>query len=589
MNPYQAPLQDMQFVIDELLAIENKLGNLPPFVDVGIAPDMTKMLLEEANKLASNVLSPLRRTGDQEPASCESGRVQLTPGYAEGLQSLSEGGWVGVSAEPEYGGQGLPELYATAACEMWNSADMALALAPILSSGAALTIAAHADDGIKNHYLPKLYSGEWSGTMNLTETQAGSDLAAIKTRAEYDGSHYRIRGQKIFITWGDHDACENIIHLVLARLPDAPARSKGISLFLVPKFTLNNDGSLGPRNDVYPVSVEHKLGIHGSPTCVMAFGDNEGAIGYLIGEENRGLAYMFTMMNEARLKVGLQGLGVAQAAYQEALNFSQERIQAGKEIGHYPDVKRMLLSMKSMIEAMRAMSYSEALNIDLIRFGPSEEAEGRQRQLDLMIPIIKAWLTEVGQEVASLAIQIHGGMGYIEETGIAQYYRDVRIAAIYEGTNGIQANDLITRKLGRDQGASMFLLIEQVRTTISALKEYENSEARNIAMHLELAINSLETTTETVVQRWQNHPDMALQNAFDYLMQAGYVLGGWHLGRSALIAFSKINAKQDESFYRCKIATTTFYLEQILPRATAYAESINRSSNTLKDYPHSWL
>lgn len=589
MQPYQAPLDDMQFVIDELLSVEQQLGNLPEYAETGVGADMTRMLLEEASRLAGNVLSPLRRAGDLHPARCEAGRVHLTPGYAQALQQLASGGWLGVSAPTEHGGQGLPELYATAACEMWNSADMALALAPVLSAGAAMTIDAHASDTLKTRFLPRMYSGEWSGTMNLTEAQAGSDLGALKTQAEPEGEHYRIRGQKIFITWGDHDACDNIIHLVLARLPDAPEGSRGISLFLVPKFLVNEDGSLGARNDVYPVSVEHKLGIHGSPTCVMAFGDTEGAIGYLVGEANRGLACMFTMMNEARLKIGLQGLSVAQGAYQQALDYARERRQGNAAICQYPDVKRMLLVMKSTIEAMRAMAYTEALNIDLIHAGPQAQREERQQRVDLMIPVIKGWLTEAGQELASLAVQVHGGMGYVEETGVAQYFRDVRIAAIYEGTNGIQANDLLSRKLGRDQGAAMHAVLAEARQTVQTLKEVASTDCQHIALHLEKGIEALQKSTDTLLERWKTAPDTALRCAFDYLMQAGYTLGGWHLARCAALAQTQVKAGNARDFYPAKVATARFYMEQVLPRADAHAEIITRAGTGLDSYPESWL
>ncbi len=357
MSNYHAPLEDMSFLIEELLQAGEVLGSLPAYAELGLGPDLTTALLDEAAKLAGDVLAPLRRVGDEQPASCRDGAVTLSPGYGEALQQLAAGGWMGIASDPEYDGQGLPELYAVAACEMWNSANLAFGLAPLLSTGAALAIAAHGSEQMKQLYLPRMHAGEWAGTMNLTESGAGSDLGVMKTRAVPEGDHYRIHGQKIFITWGDHDATPNIIHLVLAKLPDAPAGSRGISLFLVPKYLVNADGSLGERNDVYPVSTEHKLGIHGSPTCVMAFGDNGGAIGYLVGEENRGLACMFTMMNEARLKVGVQGLGAAEGAYQQAVAYARERVQGGVPIIEHPDVRRMLLTMKSLNEAMRAFVY----------------------------------------------------------------------------------------------------------------------------------------------------------------------------------------------------------------------------------------
>ncbi|MEM1114301.1 MAG: acyl-CoA dehydrogenase family protein, partial [Pseudomonadota bacterium] len=365
MNTYRAPLEDMVFLIDEVLDIEQVLAELPRFADLGVGSELTTALLDEAGKFASDIVSPLRRAGDAQPAACVDRAVITSPGYDEALQQLGAGGWLGICSDANYSGQGLPEVYGTAASEMWNGADMAFALSPFLSTGAALAIHAHGTDEQKQTYLHKMHSGEWAGTMNLTESGAGSDLGVMKTRAVPEGDHYRITGQKIYITWGDHSATENIVHLVLAKLPDAPEGSRGISLFIVPKFLVNDDGSLGERNDVYPVSTEHKLGIHGSPTCVMAFGDGEGAIGYLLGGENQGLACMFTMMNEARLKVGLQGLGASSGSFQQALAYAHERVQGGVAIIEHPDVKRMLLTMRSLEEAMRAMAYTEAVTMDL--------------------------------------------------------------------------------------------------------------------------------------------------------------------------------------------------------------------------------
>ncbi|MBN7795403.1 acyl-CoA dehydrogenase [Parahaliea mediterranea] len=589
MADYRAPLDDMAFLIDELLDAGTRLGGLPPFADLDVGPELTAALLGEAGKLAGEALSPLRRGGDEHPATCEGGKVSISPGYAQALKQLGEGGWLGISADPNYGGQGLPELYATAACEMWNSADMALALAPILSTGAALAIAAHGNEEQKQTYLPKMHAGEWSGTMNLTESGAGSDLGVMKARAVPEGDHYRIHGQKIFITWGDHEACDNIVHLVLAKLPDAPEGSRGISLFIVPKFLVNSDGSLGARNDVYPVSCEHKLGIHGSPTCVMAFGDNEGAIGYLLGEENRGLACMFTMMNEARLKVGLQGLGSAEGAYQQAADYARERVQGGVPIIQHPDVKRMLLTMKSLNEAMRALVYSEALTMDLAHAGPEAERAARQLRVDLMIPVIKGWLTEVGQEITSLGVQIHGGMGYVEETGAAQYLRDVRIAAIYEGTNGIQAADLVGRKLGRDKGAAMETALAEVADTVRALRDADDTALTAIADSLGRALDQMRASTAVVLQALDEDMPAALGASFDYMMQAGYLLGGWHLARSALLAHQRLADGSDNDFYRRKIATSGFYAERILPRCAAYAGAIAGAGDGLQAYPEAWI
>ena len=589
MDSYRAPIADMRFVIDEVLDAEGQLGDLPAFDGLGVGPDLSGALLDEAARLAGDVLAPLRRVGDQHPASCADGKVTTSPGYDEALAQIGAGGWVGISADAEFGGQGLPDLYGTAANEMWNGADMAFALAPFLSSGAALAIAAHGSDEQKQTYLEKMHSGVWAGTMNLTESGAGSDLGVMKTRAERDGDQYRIYGQKIYFTWGDHQATENIIHLVLARTPGAPEGSRGISLFIVPKFLLNEDGSPGQRNDVYPVSVEHKLGIHGSPTCVMAFGDNDGAVGYLLGEENQGLACMFTMMNEARLKVGLQGLGAAEGAYQKALAYSRERVQGGVPIIEHPDVKRMLLSMKSLTEAMRSFSYTEALTMDLAHRGPEARRKENQARIDLMIPVIKGWLTEVGQEVASLGVQVHGGMGYVEETGAAQYLRDVRITTIYEGTTGIQAADLLSRKLGRDGGEAMHDLLLQVGSTVEELVSASDGSLTAMVRPLATALADLQASTEIQLQALAEAPAAALGNSYDYLMQAGYLLGGWHLARSALVARQRLDAGSDNPFYASKIATALFYSERILPRCSAHAAAVAGPVGSLEAIPVGWI
>ena len=417
--------------------------------------------------------------------------------------------------------------------------------------------------------------------MNLTESGAGSDLGVMKTRAVPEGDHYRIFGQKIYITWGDHDATENIVHLVLAKLPDAPEGSKGISLFVVPKFLVNGDGSLGERNDVYPVSTEHKLGIHGSPTCVMAFGDNEGAIGYLVGEENEGLRCMFTMMNEARLKIGLQGLSVGEGAYQQAVAYARERVQGGVPIIRHPDVKRMLLTMRALNEAMRAFAYTEAVSMDRAHH---QKDAAQQARLDLMIPVVKGWLTEVGEELASLGVQVHGGMGFVEETGAAQYLRDVRITSIYEGTNGIQAQDLVARKLGRDGGAAMEALLAEVDKTLASLQAH----LPDLHAALQEAVDQLRYSTETILASFRDNRPTALARAFDYMMQTGYVMGGWHLARSALVARQRLDAGSDNPFYERKLATARFYMGTLLPRAQGYAGAII-GDDALLDYAENWL
>ena len=585
---YRAPVDDMRFIIDEVLGVEATLGKLPRYAELGIGADLTTALLDEGARLAGEVLAPLRRVGDAHPARCEDGRIIISPGYAEAMKALAEGGWFGITADAAWGGQGLPEIYGTAAAEMWNSADMAFALAPFLSSGAALAIAAHGSDELRERYLDKLHSGQWTGTMNLTEGGAGSDLGPMKTRAERQGDHYLITGQKIYITWGDHDAAENIVHLVLARLPDAPEGSRGISLFLVPKYLVNEDGSLGQRNDVYPVSTEHKLGIHGSPTCVMAYGDNGGAVGYLVGEENQGLACMFTMMNEARLKVGIQGLAASEGAYQQAVAYAHERVQGGVPIIQHPDVKRMLLTQRALTEAMRALAYREAVTMDLAHYGPEAQREAEQLRIDLMIPVIKGWMTEVGNELTSLGVQVHGGMGYVEETGAAQYLRDVRITSIYEGTNGIQAADLVGRKLARDGGSTMGVVLDELRADAMTMRDMGGALA-TIGQRLLDAAALQTASTEAILQLLASTPDAARAAAFDYMMQTGFLLGGWQLARGAAVAGRAIAAGGDGDFYPRKIATALYYAESILPRCEAHAGVVASSGGALLDFPVGWL
>ena len=586
---YKAPLDDMQFLIDDVCQAGARLGDLPRFEGLEVGTDLTTALLEEASKLAADVVAPLRRVGDQQPAHCADGAVTIPPGYGDAIRALGDGGWVGISADSGFGGQGLPELYGTAACEMWNSADMAFALEPFLSSGAALAISAHGSEALKDKYLPNINAGVWSGTMNLTESGAGSDLGPMKTRAERHGDHYRIFGQKIYITWGDHDATENIIHLVLARLPDAPQGSKGISLFVVPKFLVNGDGSLGDRNDAYPVSVEHKLGIHGSPTCVMAYGDQDGAIGYLVGQENNGLACMFTMMNEARLKVGLQGLGASEGAYQKAVAYARERVQGGVAIIEHADVKRMLMSMRALNEAMRALAYIESLTMDLSHGAPSQERGAWKARLDLMIPVIKGWMTEVGQEVTSVGVQIHGGMGYVEETGAAQFFRDVRITSIYEGTNGIQAADLVGRKLARDGGATMELVHDEIRQVADALAGSSDDRLAAMGRALSDALAAHVMSSQTILELFKVDKSAAMSVSFDYMMQTGYLFGGWHLAASSLVAIDLLSRDEKTLFCQRKIATTEFYLHRLMPRGSAHADAILSPLSQLDDYAVEWL
>jgi acyl-CoA dehydrogenase len=587
MSTYLAPVRDMRFVINELAGLST-LQRLPGFEEA--TPELVDAVLAEAAKLATEVLAPLNKTGDAQGARLDANGVVGADGFAAAYRKFVEGGWNGVGGDPEFGGQGLPSLVLAAAVEMWNSANMSFALCPLLTIGAMEAIKAHGSDEQKARYLPKLVTGEWTGTMNLTEPQAGSDLSAVRTRAVPEGDHYRIRGQKIFITWGDHDMAENVIHLVLARLPDAQEGTRGISLFLVPKFLVGADGALGARNDVSVASLEHKLGIHASPTCVMSFGDGEGAIGYLVGRENYGLAHMFTMMNEARQKVGIQGLGIAERAYQQAREYARERVQgrpAGAKSGdrvtivHHPDVRRMLMTMKAQVDAMRAFGYVVAADIDLAHRHPdAAERRLRQGRVELLTPILKGWCTELGVEIASLGVQVHGGMGYIEETGACQHLRDARIATIYEGTTGIQGADLVGRKLASDGGAAMRTLVAEMRATEGELLRADHPDLAAIAAALGDAVQSLENTTTAVLRDLGANPDAALAASVNYLMLAGYVCGAWQLGRAAVVARTRLAAGEDADFHKAKIATARFYAEQVLPKAAALSAAVLSGAST---------
>lgn len=584
MAEYIAPLKDMQFVLQEIADLSS-VAALPPFGDA--QPDLVDSILEEAGKFASGVLSPLNWSGDQNGTQFNPDSYTVTPaaGFPEAYQQFVESGWNGLACDPDFGGQGMPDLVATAVSEMWCSANMAFSLCPMLTQGAINAIAQNATDTLKAQYLPKMISGEWTGTMNLTEPQAGSDLAAVRSKAIPDGEHYLISGQKIFITWGDHEMTENVIHLVLARLPDAPAGVKGISLFIVPKYLLNADGSIGARNDVRCVSIEHKLGIHASPTCTMAFGDTGGAIGYLVGEANRGLEYMFVMMNHARLNVGLEGIAISERAYQRARDYARERVQSrdmgskdanGVAIIHHADIRRMLLSMRSQTEAMRALSYFAAAALDKAHTHPdATEQAWNQALVDLLIPIVKGWCTEQCIEVASLGVQVHGGMGFVEETGAAQYYRDARITTIYEGTTGIQALDLIGRKIVREQGVTMKALLEEMRSTVQQLGVFTDIQAA-----LQSGVNALANATEWLLTHYGANPKAAAAGAVAYLKLAGTVFGGWLMAKSALAAARKLSEGQDDEFYGAKIVTARFFATHSLPLATAYAAEVSDGADS---------
>jgi alkylation response protein AidB-like acyl-CoA dehydrogenase len=585
VSDYTAPLADMRFALEEIAGIA-EIASLPGCEQA--SPDLVEAILEEAGKLASGVLAPLNRVGDKEGSRLENGVVRTPEGFKEAYRQYVEGGWNALPFEPEHGGQGLPMVLATAVLEMWNAANMGFALCPLLNVGAVEALTAHGTDEQKRIYLPKLISGEWTGTMNLTEPQAGSDVGALRTRAVGEGAHYRITGQKIFITYGEHDMAANIVHLVLARLPDAPPGTKGISLFLVPKFLVNADGSLGARNDVRCVSLEHKLGIHASPTAVLAYGDSGGAVGYLVGEENRGMECMFTMMNNARLNVGLQGVAIAERAYQQARDFARQRVQgrpvtattAGTyPIIHHPDVRRMLLLMRAQIEAMRALAYYTAGAIDRARHHPEAETRAQQqRRVDLLIPVVKAWCTDLGVEIASLGVQIHGGMGFIEETGAAQHLRDARITPIYEGTNGIQANDLVGRKLWRDQGAAARDLIAEMRKTTARLA---NAGPEILRTPLADGIDALAEAIDWLVRN-ESDTAKALAGATPFLKLTGAVAGGWLLAESAIAAGRRLaEGRGDDAFAEAKLRTARFYAEHVLPMAPAMLPAVTGGANVM--------
>ncbi len=584
MREYQAPLADMQFVLREIVDRE-LLGQLPGFEE--LSQDLAEAILEEAAKFAGGVLSPLNRSGDLEGVRWEDTKVITPAGWKGAYAQFVAAGWNSLSCTPEFGGQNLPRALSALVEEMWNGANMAFTLCPMLTRGAIEAIELRGTHRQKAAYLPKMVSGEWTGTMNLTEPQAGSDLAAVRTRAEPTGDgRYKLEGQKIFITYGEHDLAENIIHMVLARTPGAPEGVKGISLFLVPKYLVETDGSIGARNDVRCISVEHKLGIHASPTCALAYGQDGGAIGELIGEENRGLEYMFIMMNAARYAVGLEGIGISERAFQSALTYAQERIQ-GTEIGarthvrvpivHHPDVRRMLMLLKSQTEAMRALAGVVAVALDAARLHP-DEAERRRYQAfaDLMIPIVKGWCTENSVELASLALQVHGGMGFIEETGVAQQLRDARITPIYEGTTGIQANDLIGRKLARDGGRTAQVVIGQMRELHHAL--LKSPGLPGVAALFSDAVDALERAVGYAAGNYDADVRSVAVGAVPLLKLFGIVAAGWQLLRSALIAQQRLDAPQQANlpaaFYEAKIATARFYADHVLAQAPGLAHTI---------------
>jgi len=586
---YTAPLADMRFALREVAGLQH-VASLPGYEHA--TEDTVDAVLEEAAKLAGNGLAPLNRDGDKVGARLENGVVRTAPGFAGIYKEFVDGGWNSLPFDPEFGGQGMPWLLAATVQEMWQAANMGFGLVLLLNQGAIDAIHHHGSAEQKARYLPKMIAGEWTGTMNLTEPQAGSDLAQLKCKAVKDGDHYRITGQKIFITYGEHDMAENIVHLVLARTPDAPAGVRGISLFIVPKFLPEADGKPGRRNDLRCVSLEHKLGIHASPTCVMSFGDDGGAIGTLVGEEGRGLSYMFTMMNNARLSVGIQGLAIAERAYQQASAFAKTRVQSKDDgsarpepvsIIHHPDIRRMLMTMRAQIEAMRALGYYTAAGIDgALKHPDRAQARRIQDRVDLLIPIVKAWFTDLGNEIASVGVQVHGGMGFIEETGAAQHLRDARILPIYEGTNGIQARDLVGRKIARDGGETMLALVAEMRALAQEMASAPGDDLLAIRSALSASADALEDATNWVAQSVKGELVAALAGSVPFLRLAGTALGGWLLAKSAIAAQNRLASRDgDPAFLEAKLVTARFYAEVVLPPALAQLGPLKAAGRTV--------
>ena len=584
---YRAPLRELRFVVEELLGAA-QLSSCPGLAEY--SDELATSVLEEAARFAQGVLDPLNKPGDTNGARWTAEGVVTAPGFRDAYQQFAAGGWTQLGTAVEYGGQLAPQVLVTAVQELWASSNLAFKLCPMLTHGAVHALELSGTPAQKQQFLPKMISGEWTGTMDLTEPQAGSDLAQVRTRAVPHGKSYRLFGQKIFITWGDHDMTPNTIHMVLARIEGAPPGVKGISLFIVPKVLVNEDGSLGARNEVRCVSIEHKLGIHASPTCVLAFGDKDGAEGYLVGEANRGLEYMFIMMNAARLSVGLEGYAMGERAFQHAADWARNRIQGKPPVAqasgpapiiNHPDVKRMLLTMKSSTEAARALALYTAFQLDLAGNSVDEKQRAAaQVRADLLIPIVKGWSTEVGNEMAAMGVQVHGGMGFIEETGAAQYVRDARITTIYEGTTGIQSNDLLGRKLGRDRGAAMVALIADMTREIEALPASDPavSVARKAALE---AVGLLKSATGALLEMMASpQPDRAMAVSVPYLKLCGYVAGGWLLARSAAVAAQhKDGAERD--FYQGKVRSALFYAEQVLPTVFGLARVVTNGSSSV--------
>ena len=582
MPEYTAPVDDLRFALK--LSNQEDLTTWPGFEDA--SPDLIDAVLEEAARFSKDVLSPINFLGDQTPPVVNEGVVTTSAEWRAAYTQFIEGGWTGLALDPSFGGQGLPQVLACAVQEMWDASNMAFGLCPMLSQTAAEAILAKGSEEQKSRFLPKMVTGEWTGTMNLTEPQAGSDLSAVRTRAVPSGAdHYLLSGQKIYITYGEHDLAENIIHLVLARTPDAPEGVKGISLFIVPKFIPDSNGNPGQRNDVYCVSLEHKLGIHGIPTAVLSYGDNGGAVGYLVGEENRGLEYMFIMMNRARHAVGIESYAVAERAYQRSLSYARDRVQ-GRVVGdttgdrspiaNHPDVQRMMLSMRSRIEAMRALSLYTASCADRATNHPDPKQRllGQQR-VDVLTPVVKGWSSEVGNEVTALALQVHGGMGFIEETGAAQHYRDARITTIYEGTTGIQAADLVGRKLIRDGGQMVSEMISEIRNDISLASTQNDPAVQEIALAVAESVTHLEDATQSILESAKDNPRSPFFDSFNYLMLWGVAAGGWQMAKAAHEARNMLDAQEgSDTFLRSKMLSSLYYARQISPQSTALSRAV---------------
>ena len=595
---FKAPVKDQLFCMKELAGID-KIAQIPGFEDAGF--ETAQAVLEEAAKFNEEVVAPLNWSGDQDHGSWDNGVVKASPGFKEAYKALTEGGWQGLQMPTEYGGQGLPKIIGAACIEMTMAANLSFSLCSILTTGATEALLTAASDELKQRYIPKMIAGEWTGTMNLTEPQAGSDLALVRSKAvkQADGT-YRISGQKIFITYGEHDMSENIVHLVLARTPDAPEGVKGISLFVVPKFMVNEDGSLGKRNDVYCASIEEKLGIKASPTAVLVYGDDKGevgpgAIGYLVGEENRGLEYMFIMMNAARYDVGLQGLAVSERAYQHAVAYARDRVQSrpvdgsAKEsvaIIHHPDVKRMLMTMRALIEGERAMALVGAAAYDTAHHHPdADTAKQAQAFYEFLVPLIKGFSTENSVEVTSLGVQVHGGMGFIEETGAAQYYRDSRILPIYEGTTAIQANDLVGRKTARDGGAMARAIAAQIADVEGQLAGRASEAGKKYAAQLKTAREAFLQVVDFVLANVKANPNAVFAGSVPYLMLAGNLVSGWQMGRALIVAEDKLAAGEDAAFMAAKVATCRFYGDHILARVASLRDSILQGGESVTAMP----